>query len=113
MQGPAEHVVTGTELHDAPEVHHRHPIAEVLHHGEVVGHEQHGEVQPALEVAQQVEDLRLDRDVEGRDRLVGDEQAGLDGQGAGDADALALPAAELVGVAAGVVRARLVRPGNS
>ena len=48
-----------------------------------------------LEVGQQVEDLGLDRHVEGRDRLVADEQVGLGHQGPGDADALALAAGEL------------------
>ena len=53
----------------------------------------------ALQVAQQVEDLRLDRDVERRDRLVGDEQLGVERERARDADALALAARELVRVA--------------
>ena len=44
-------------------------------------------------------DLRLDRHVEGRDRLVGDDELGLEREGAGDADALALAAGELMGVA--------------
>ena len=43
--------------------------------------------------------LRLDRDVERGDRLVGDDQLGLDRERAGDADALALAAGELVRVA--------------
>ena len=49
-----------------------------------------------LQVLQQVDDLRLDRDVERGDRLVADDQVGLGGQSAGDADALALAAGELV-----------------
>ena len=36
-----------------------------------------------LQLLQQVQDLRLDRDVERRDRLVGDEELGLDGQARG------------------------------
>jgi hypothetical protein len=51
-------------------------------------------------VAQQVDDLRLDRDVERRDRLVGDDEAGPDRERPGDADALALAAGELVRIAA-------------
>ena len=76
VQRAVEHVVAGAELDDAAEVHHRDPVAEVLHDGEVVGHEHQREVEPALQVAQQVEDLRLDRHVEGRHRLVGDEERG-------------------------------------
>ena len=58
----------------------------------------------ALEVAQQVEDLRLDRDVERRHRLVGDDQLRLQRERARDADALALAAGELVRVAVVVLR---------
>ena len=52
-----------------------------------------------LHVLQQVDDLRLDRHVERGDRLVGDQQLGLQGERPGDPDALALAAGELVGVA--------------
>ena len=44
------------------------------HHREVVGDEQVGEAELLLQVFEQVDDLRLDRDVERRDRLVADDQ---------------------------------------
>ena len=75
----------------------------MLHHAEIVGDEQIGEAELLLQVLQQVDDLRLDRDVERRDRLVADQQLGLDGERAGDADALALAAGEFVREAAHVV----------
>ena len=53
----------------------------------------------ALQVLQQVDDLRLDRDVERGDRLVADDQLGIDRERPGDADALALAAGELVRIA--------------
>ena len=49
-----------------------------------------------LQVLEQVEDLRLHRDVERRDRLVADDQLRVDRERARDADALALAAGELV-----------------
>ena len=49
--------------------------------------------------SQQVEDLRLDGDVERGDRLVADDELRLEGERAGDADALALAAGEFVRVA--------------
>ena len=52
-----------------------------------------------LELLEQVDDLRLDRDVERRDRLVGDDEVGVERERARDADALALAARELVRVA--------------
>ena len=49
-----------------------------------------------LQVLEQVEDLRLDRDVERGDRLVADDEVRVQGERARDADALALAAGELV-----------------
>ena len=63
--------------------------------------EQVGEAELALEVLQEVDDLGLDRHVEGRHRLVEDEQPRLQGERPGDADALLLAAGELARVAAG------------
>src|SRR5438105_4152903 len=54
------------------------------------------EAEAFLKVVQQVDDLRLDRDVKRRHRLVEQDQARLYGQRAGDPDALALAAGELV-----------------
>jgi hypothetical protein len=76
----------------------------MAHHGEVVGDEQIGQPQALAQRLEQVDDLRLDRDVERRDRLVADDEVGLDRERAGDADALALAAAELVRVAAAACR---------
>ena len=53
-------------LDERAEVHDRDPVADVLDHAHVVGDEQVGQAELALEAAQQVEDLGLDRDVEGR-----------------------------------------------
>ena len=88
-----------TDLHDLAEVHHGDLGAEVTHDGQVVGDEEERHVELALDVLEQVDDLRLDRDVERRDRLVRDEHLRVQRQRAGDADALALAAGELVGVA--------------
>jgi hypothetical protein len=66
---------------------------------QVVRDQHEREVVLALQVAQQVEDLCLDRDVERRDGLVGDDQLRLQRERARDADALTLAAGELVRVA--------------
>ncbi len=63
-----------------------------------MGDEEIGEVKFLLQIAHQVENLGLDRDVEGGGRLVGDHELGIEGERAGDADALALAAAKLVGI---------------
>ena len=88
------------ELDDAAEIHHRDAVADVPHHGEVVADEEIGEPVLLLQVDQQVQHLRLHRDVERRDRLVGDDHVGIDRQRLGDAEPLALAAGELVRVLA-------------
>src|SRR5206468_5991343 len=71
---------------------------------QVVRDEKIGELKLLLQVLQEVDDLGLDRHVQGGDRLVAHDERGVDRQGSGDADALALAAGELVRVAVGEVR---------
>ena len=92
------------ELDDTAEVHDRDPVRYLPDHGQVVRDEDEGEVEVVLEAAQQVEDLRLDRDVERGHRLVADDQLRLQRERARDADALPLSAGELVRVAVVVLR---------
>src|SRR5712664_3333743 len=96
MAGAAVQLTPGRYLHDLAEVHHRNSVGDVLDHRQVVRDEEVGEVELRLEPLEQVDDLCLDRDVEGRDWLVADDEARLHGQSARDADALALAARELV-----------------
>ncbi len=62
-----------------------------------------------LKLHEQVHDLRLDRHVERRDRLVEHHHLRVQRERAGDADALALPAGELVREAVRVLRAQADR----
>ena len=91
-------------LDDAPEIHDRDAGRDMLDDREIVADEDVGQAEVALEVEQQVENLRLHRDIERRGRLVEHDDLGLDHERAGDGDALALAAAELVGIDVGVAR---------
>ena len=75
----------------------------MAHHGEVVGDEHVGHSELLLQILQKVHDLGLHRHVQRRDRLVAHDQPGPRGQRPRNADALALAARELMGVALGVV----------
>ena len=87
------------DLDELALVHHGDPVAHRADDGEVVRDEEVREAEVPLEVLEQVEDLRLDRDVERRDRLVADDQLRAQGERARDADSLALAARELVRIA--------------
>ena len=89
----------GAALDDAPEVHHRDFVREVVHHREVVGDEEIRHLALALQVFQDVEHLSLHAHIQGRSRFVTDQEIGFTGQGAGNRDALPLTAGELMGIA--------------
>ena len=70
-----------------------------LHDGQVVGDEQISGSVLLLQVLQQVQDLGLDGNVQGGNRLVADDELRAQDERASDADALTLTAGELVRVA--------------
>ena len=98
-----ERALVGT-LDDPAEVHHGDPGRDVAHDREIVGDEEVRETEALLQVREQVDHLRLDRDVERRHRLVADDEPRLDRESPGDADPLALTAGELVRIAPRVSR---------
>ena len=53
------------ELHDVTEIHHGDAVGDVAYYGEVVRDEDVGDSELVLDVLEQVDDLSLDRDVEG------------------------------------------------
>ena len=101
MQRPREELVRRRDLDDPAEVHDGNAVGDVADDGEVVGDEDVGEVELLLQLDEQVQHLRLDRDVERRDRLVGDDELRLQHERAREPDPLPLAAAELVRVAVG------------
>ena len=78
-------------------VHHQHARADIGDHAEVVADQHDGGAKVAVQPAQQVEDLRLDRHVERRGRFVGDKQRWFVGEAHGQHHALAHAAGELMG----------------
>ena len=63
MRRVREQVVAVCDLNDAAEVHHRDAVAEVLDNAEVVCDEEQRQVELALQLVEQVQDLRLDRNI--------------------------------------------------
>src|SRR5262245_60476720 len=80
MAGVSVNLVARPELDDLPLVHDRHAVAQVLDDAEVMRDEEHGEPELPLQVLEQVQYLRLDRDVERRYGLVGDDEPRANGE---------------------------------
>ena len=93
-------VSVGALLDDAALRHDADALRHPPHDAEIVGDEQDRHAGLALQLAQELQDLRLHGHVERGRRLVGDEQVGLVGERHGDHDALALAAGELVRIGA-------------
>ena len=70
----------------------------MLHDGEVVGDEEIRQAAIPLQILKQIHHLRLHGHIQSGYRLVADDEARLDRERASDADTLALPARELVGI---------------
>ena len=98
MRGTLENVAGRTPLDDLAVLHYADPVGDPPHDAEIVRDEQHRHAEVALELRQKLEDLRLDRDVERRRRLVRDQEVGPVRQRHRDHDALPLPARELMGI---------------
>ena len=101
--GSLEELVGRRQLHEAPDVHHGHAVADVSHDAQVVRHEEIRQPKLGLQIEQEIQDLGLHRHVQGRDGLIGNHQARVQGQRPGDADALSLASAEGVREAAHVL----------
>ena len=101
MSGSLVDVEGGPHLDELAQIHDSDGIGHVLDHGQVVGDEDIGEMPTALEFLQEVQDLGLDGDVQGRDGFVGHDQLGVEGERPGQPDPLTLAAREFMGIELG------------
>src|SRR5262249_3301328 len=99
-----------SDLDDAAEMHHRNAVGNVLHHPEIVRNEYVSQPKPPLQVAQEIEHLRADGDIERRYRLVADDELRLDRKRARNRNALALATGEFVRITARQARLEARKP---
>ena len=78
-------------LDDDAQIHDCHAVGDMTHHAEIVADEQVREATLVAEVLEELQDLRLDRDIQCAYWLIGDDQFRIDRQRPGDADPLPLP----------------------
>jgi hypothetical protein len=96
-----EHVVGAADLDRLPGVHDQHLVGHARDHAQVVADQDQRRAGLLPDRAEGVKDLGLHGHVQGRGRLVRDEQGGLVRDGDGDDHALAHPAGQLVREAPG------------
>ena len=94
----AEQLLGGAGLHQLAQVHDTDVSGDVPHDGQVVGDEHVGQALLLLQVLHEVEDLGLDGHVQRGDRLVADDEGGIQRDGARHTDTLTAATVQLVGV---------------
>jgi len=82
------------------QVHHRDTIGDMFDDAQVMGNKKVGKTKFYLKIFQQVNDLGLNGNVQSGHGLVTNDHFGVEAQSPGNADALPLTAAELMGIAA-------------
>ena len=85
-----------SDLDDLAQIHHRDAMADTLDDRDVVRDEQIGQAHVSLNVHHQIDDLRLDRDVERRYGFIGDQQLRRQRERPCDAQPLPLAAGEFM-----------------
>ena len=98
VERPAEHALGGAALDQARRIHDVHAVGVAGDDAEVVGDDDDRHAEPAGEVLHQLQDLRLDGDVERGGGLVRDQELGIAGKPDGDHHALAHTARQLMRV---------------
>ena len=88
------------------QVHDGDVVGQVFYNRQVVRDKQVRQIVFVAQVRQQVDDLRLNRDVQRGNRFVQNDEFWAENQSAGDAHALTLSAGELVRVSADVRRVK-------
>ena len=98
MQRIGKQFFGGAFFYDLPQVHDGNLVGNVFDHRHVVGDEHIGQPHLFLQILQKVQDLRLDGNIQRRDRLITDNELRVHRQGAGNADALAAATVQFVRV---------------
>ena len=98
VPGVAVQLVGRSRFDDASQIHHADGVGNMSHDRQIVRDEDVRQAELLLQVAQQVDHLGLDRNIQGRDRLVAENHLRPHRQSPRDADPLPLAAAELVGL---------------
>ena len=101
MQGMLIQLIAAGQLHNLPQIHHSHIVGDVPDHRQIMADEDISQAQLLLNLHHQPHNLGLDGHIQGGHDLVADDERGIHGQGAGNGDALALAAGELMGIAVG------------
>ena len=96
--GSGEYIIYRALLHHSALFHNCHPVTDGFNHGHLMGDQDDGQVQLAVQVLQQLQDGLGGVRVQRGGGFIGKQDLGLVCQGAGDSHALLLAAGQLAGI---------------
>src|SRR6267378_4223986 len=88
------------DFHNLAKIQHRDPVTEIDAQVQVVSNEDICQAELLLQVRQQVDDLRLYRDIQRRHRFIGHDDTWFNSKRGSNGNALTLPAAQFMRIAA-------------
>jgi hypothetical protein len=103
VEGTAEKILSQSHFHNLSHIHHSNSITDVFDDSEIMGDEEIGKTQLISKIHQEIQDLGLDRNIQGRNRFIRDDQIGTKRNSSGDTDPLTLSSTELMGVTEGIL----------
>ena len=88
--------ITWTTLNNMPKIHNTNTIGNMFYHGKVMGDEEVGQTQLFLKLDQQIDNLRLNGNIQCRYRLITDNKFRIYSQSSRNTDTLPLSAGKLM-----------------
>ena len=99
MRGMRKDLLGRAFLDQVSQVHHCHAVSQIAHHTQIVGDEEIRHARSTLNLLEQIQNLRLNRDIQRTGAFVADNQPRLHRQCACQTDSLTLTAGKLVWIA--------------
>ena len=100
-----ENIVGRSGFDHIPQIHHTDPVAHISHHPQIMGDEQISQVEFAMQFFEQIQNLSLDGDIQGRGWLIQNQQLRPQDQRPGQGDTLALATGKLMGITIHMLKA--------
>lgn len=91
-------IVSAAQLYHLPQIHDHNSIGHMVHHGQVVRDKQISKFPLLLNVLHKIQNLCLNRDVQGRYRFITYDELRLKRQCPGNSNTLSTSAVQLVGI---------------
>ena len=101
-----EHFGCSASLYNPPKIHDKHAISDAFDSCEIVRNVQKAQTPARLEFAKEIENLSLDRNIQGCCRFVKNEKSRFQGESTCHSDSLSLTTGKLVRKSAHVFRAK-------